>query len=195
MLKFAINFSHLYGSFGGSGCKRLTSCCVVFLLFMLILSAESVPKQSASLLGNSALQLSRVGQSRVPVFSSVDGYVCFFLTAELIRPAKRKVGVFSVPKHGLALENMSLDVRQSKASPQDWLQILSLVESLQQVDLTGQLRVLLPEGALKEFTTISMPIVFKQEIYVPLSEDPRQVLILGHTAGKNEIYWKLKSKP
>jgi hypothetical protein len=136
-----------------------------------------------------------VGQSRVPVFSSVDGYVCFFLTAELIRPAKRKVGVFSVPKHGLALENMSLDVRQSKASPQDWLQILSLVESLQQVDLTGQLRVLLPEGALKEFTTISMPIVFKQEIYVPLSEDPRQVLILGHTAGKNEIYWKLKSKP
>lgn len=187
--------SYVFFSLGSSVSIKSISSCIVFLLSLSILTAEIVSKPSVSLLGNSALQLSRVGQSRVPVFSSVDGYVCFFLNAEMVRPAKRKVGVFSVPKHGLAVKDMSLDVRQSKASPQDWLKILSLVEPLHKMDLDGQLRVRLPEGEPQEFITASMPVVFKQAIYLPLSEDPGRVLVLAHTAEKNEIYWKLKSKP
>ena len=168
----------------------LQSIWIVALL-SLVLTAQADPP--GGLLGDSALQLTRVGHSKIPVFSSVDGYVCFFLTAEVIRPATRKIGVFTVPKHGLAVKNMSLDLRQAKASRGDWLKILELVEPLQQMDLTGQLRVNLPEGTPQAFIAASMPVVFEDEIYVQLPETPRRVLVLAHSADTDDIYWKLKS--
>lgn len=158
------------------------------------LNAQPSAERSNPLLGDSALKLSQVGQSRVPVFSSVDGYVCFFLNAEVIRPAKRKVGVFSVPKHGLAVAEMSLDVRHVSATGEDWQQILELVAPLRQMDLTGELRVLLPDESSREYLAARMPLVYRNQIYVPLREDPKRVLILGHSSDKNEIYWELASK-
>lgn len=82
-------------------------------------SANDRGKDKSSFLEASTLEFSQVGQSKVPVFSSVDGYVCFFLTADVIRPAKRKVAVFSVPKHGLAVSSLGLDFRHLEASAQD----------------------------------------------------------------------------
>ena len=168
----------------------LQSIWIVALL-SLVLTAHAAPP--GGLLGDSALQLTRVGHSKIPVFSSIDGYVCFFLTAEVIRPATRKIGVFSVPKHGLSVKNMCLDLRQPQASRQDWLKILDLVEPLRQMDLKGQLRVELPAVGSPEFIAASMPVVFEDEIYVQLSETPRRVLILAHSAETDEIYWELKS--
>ena len=88
---------------------------------------------------------------------------------------------------------MCLDLRQPQASRQDWLKILDLVEPLQQMDLKGQLRVELPAVGSLEFIAASMPVVFEDEIYVQLSESPRRVLILAHSAETDEIYWELKS--
>lgn len=144
------------------------------------------------MMGNSSLILSQVRKSKVPVFSSEDGYVCFFLRADEVGPAKRKVGIFSVPKHGLAVENMSLDFRRSLATADDWSKILRLIESYLEMELIGQLKVFLPDVP-EGYNGAKMPRIYKNKLYVPLANHTDHVLVMGHSPKENKFYWKLKS--
>lgn len=97
-----------------NGLSMNCSLFAVLTFWLSTICAVGQPSSDQSahpFLGGPALQTGKAGKASVPVFSSVDGYICFFLNAEVIRPAKRKVGIFTVPKHGLAVAEMSLDVR------------------------------------------------------------------------------------
>ena len=156
-------------------------------------SANDGSKDKGSFLGASTIEFSQVGQSKVPVFSSIDGYVCFFLTADVIRPAKRKVAVFSIPKYGLAVSSLGLDFRHLEASAKDWSKILSMVEPLQKMDLVGAVRLKLPERAgdkSAELISPSMPIVHDGKIHLALADPPNTRCVLAHDAADNQISWQ-----
>ncbi len=118
--------------------------------------AENHSEKTQTLFDKSALTSGQISQSRVPLFSSIDGYVSFFLSADLIKPARRKVGIFTVPKHGLVVENLSMDFRDVKITAQDWLKVLEMVEPLKAMDMVGHVRMLYPG----ENEVLSPPILW-----------------------------------
>lgn len=150
-----------------NGLSMNCSLFAVLTFWLSTICAVGQPSSDQSahpFLEGSALQTGNTGKASVPVFSSIDGYVCLFLRAELIRPAKRKVGIFSVPKHGLMLKNPVIDLRHTKASPEDWQKILGLLQPLEAMHLDGPLQILLPNKKNSQFVSSSMPRVYKDEI-------------------------------
>ena len=83
-----------------SECERLRCRCLglVGLLLVSTTPASLIAQSQSPSVSGAALDFSRVGQSKMPVFSSLDGYVCFFLAIDKVTPAKRKVGIFNLPK-------------------------------------------------------------------------------------------------
>jgi hypothetical protein len=168
------------------------SVLLTALSFSATLCAGDRPAEPGAIIADSSLIVSQVGKSKVPVFSSVDGYVCFFLTADVIRPAKRKIGIFSVPKHGLAIDTMSLDFRRTSVTPEDWLKILGLIEPLEQMELISQLKVHLPDVP-DGYNGVTMPRIYQNKLYVPLANHTDHFLVIGHSPKENKFYWKLKT--
>ena len=178
--------------------KLMAVCCLAGWLLggpAVLNAATEQARSGTSLPKASSLEFSRVGKSKVPVFSSVDGYVCFFLTADVIRPAKRKMGVFSVPKHGLAVGSLGLDFRQAAVTGQDWSKIISLVEPLQQMELIGAIRLRLPGGEREEpseWSSTTMPLVHRGEIHLNLLGTSSPRCVLSHDVANNQIHWQFK---
>ena len=160
--------------------------------FTLLSWGDENSTGSRVIISDSSLIVSQVQKSKVPVYSSVDGYVCFFLTADVIRPAKRKIGIFSVPKHGLAIETMSMDFRRSSATADDWLKILRLIEPHQEMELIGQLKVHLPDVP-DGYNGATMPRIYQNKLHVPLANHTGHFLVIGHSSTENKFYWKLKT--
>ncbi len=120
--------------------------CTLLLIYCLSNSpnlwAEDRSNKTQRLFGESSLMTGQVSQSRIPLFSSIDGYVSFLLSADIIKPAKRKLGIFTIPKHGLVVENLSLDFRDVKITGQDWLKVLEMLEPLKAMSMLGHILVL-----------------------------------------------------
>lgn len=130
--------------------------------------AENRSKKTQTLFDGSSLTLGQISKSRIPLFSSIDGYVSFFLSADIIKPARRKVGILSVPKYGLVVENLSMDFRDVRITGQDWLKVLEMVEPLKAMDMVGHVQMLYPGE--NEVLTTSAPLVFKNQIFLSLNE-------------------------
>ena len=149
--------------------------------------AENHSEKTQSLFDKSALTSGQISQSRVPLFSSIDGYVSFFLSADVIKPARRKVGIFTVPKHGLVVENLSMDFRDVKITVQDWLKVLEMVEPLKAMDVVGHVRMLYPGE--NEVLSTSAPLVFKNQIYLSLNEG--KTLCAAYSAKNQQVNFQI----
>ena len=149
--------------------------------------AENHSEKTQTLFDKSALTSGQISQSRVPLFSSIDGYVSFFLSADVIKPARRKVGIFTVPKHGLAVENLSMVFRDVKITVQDWLKVLEMVEPLKAMDVVGHVRMLYPGE--NEVLSTSAPLVFKNQIYLSLNEG--KTLCAAYSAKNQQVNFQI----
>ena len=149
--------------------------------------AENHSEKTQTLFDKSALTSGQISQSRVPLFSSIDGYVSFFLSADVIKPARRKVGIFTVPKHGLVVENLSMDFRDVKITVQDWLKVLEMVEPLKAMDVVGHVRMLYPGE--NEVLSTSVPLVFKNQIYLSLNEG--KTLCVAYSAKSQQVNFQI----
>jgi hypothetical protein len=129
---------------------------------------ENRSKKTPTLFDESSLTLGQISKSRIPLFSSIDGYVSFFLSADIIKPARRKVGIFTVPKYGLVVENLSMDFRDVRITDQDWRKVLEMIEPLKAMETVGHVRMLYPGE--NEVLTRSAPLVFKNQIFLSLNE-------------------------
>jgi hypothetical protein len=165
--------------------------CVLLLTYCLCnspnLLAENRSNKSQNLFGESSLTPGQLSQSRVPLFSSIDGYVSFLLSADIIKPAKRKVGLFTIPRHGLAVENLSLDFRDVKITAQDWLKVLEMVEPLKAMDMVGHVRMFYPGE--NEVLSTSAPLVFKNQIYLSLNEG--KILCAAYSAKNQQVNFQI----
>jgi len=153
----------------------------------LNLWAENRSKKTQTLFDKSSLTSGEISQFRVPLFSSIDGYVSFFLSADIIKPARRKVGIFTIPKHGLVVENLSMDFRDVKITAQDWLKVLELVEPLKAMDMVGHVRMFYPGE--NEVLTTSAPLVFKNQIYLSLNEG--KTLCAAYSAKNQQVNFQI----
>ena len=168
---------------------------VVFFVLLLTyclcnshnLLAENRFNKGQGLFGESSLTSGQLSQSRVPLFSSIDGYVSFLLSADIIKPAKRKVGLFTIPKHGLAVENLSLDFRDVKITGQDWLKILVLVEPLKSMRMLGHVRMFYPGE--NEVLGESAPLVYKNQIYFSIYE--KKTLRVDYSAKSQQVNFQI----
>tara|TARA_B110001450_G_scaffold207531_1_gene197984 strand:- start:2126 stop:2713 length:588 start_codon:yes stop_codon:yes gene_type:complete len=149
--------------------------------------AENHSKKAQTLFDESSLTLGQISKSRVPLFSSIDGYVSFLLSADIIKPAKRKVGVFTIPKHGLVVENLSLDFRDVKITAQDWLKVIEMVEPLKAMSMLGDVRVIYPGE--NEVRATSAPLVYKNQIYFSLHE--KNSLRLTYSAKSQQVNFQI----
>ena len=165
--------------------------CVLLLTYCLCnspnLLAENRLNKGQGLFGESSLTSGQLSQSRVPLFSSIDGYVSFLLSADIIKPAKRQVGLFTIPKHGLAVENLSLDFRDVKITGQDWLKILELVEPLKTMRMLGHVRMFYPGE--NEVLGKSAPLVYKNQIY--FSMDEKKTLRVAYSAKSQQVNFQI----
>ena len=149
--------------------------------------AENHSEKTQTLFDKSALTSGEISQSKIPLFSSIDGYVSFFLSADVIKPARRKVGIFTVPKHGLVVENLSMDFRDVKITVQDWLKVLEMVEPLKAMDVVGHVRMLYPGE--NEVLSTSVPLVFKNQIYLSLNEG--KTLCVAYSAKSQQVNFQI----
>ena len=113
----------------------------------------------------------------MPVFSSIDGYVCFFLAIDKVTPAKRKIGIFNLPKPGVTARGLRLDFRSVQMARQDWDRILDLVKPLDALDLDGSVEVCWPDAEC--YRSARQPLVFKDQIY--LTADSGTTLVIGYS--------------
>lgn len=172
-------------------CEYKILSCIILLLSWLSISpnllAENRSNREQGLFGKSTLTLGQVTQSKVPLFSSIDGYVSFVLSADVIKPAKRKISIFTIPKHGLAVENLSLDFRDVNITGQDWLRLIEMVEPLKAMSVLGHVRVLYPSG--NEVLGKSAPLVYKNQIYCSLYE--KKTLRVAYSAKSQQVNFQI----
>lgn len=143
--------------------------CFCFLILFTPLSAAPEAhsaKPLSQLFDFGGLTATRGGALQMPVFSSVDGYVVFCLRMQALSPASQKLGVFSLPKHGLAVEGLSLEFAEGPLNSNDWSGILRCLQSLESaVDRHGPLRLTLPDSSLREvdaFKVAGERVFFRQ---------------------------------
>lgn len=149
----------------------------------------------SSLLGYAQFGFGHASQTSIPVFSSVNGYVCFFLRAEALSPAKKRVGVFSIPRNGLLVKNLVLDFRSTELSASDWRDILDLIEPLGAMELSGALDLILPDVAATSAKLCSkaMPWVADGQVFVTINQDGvTQELALSYDPESKMAVWEFK---
>lgn len=171
---------------------------LIFLLSPMRLDAGYRQQQeSSNQLGHAQFSFGHASQMRIPVFSSVNGYVCFFLRAEALSPSKKRVGVFSIPRHGLLVENLVLDFRSTELSVSDWRDILDLIEPLGAMELSGALDLVLPDVAATSTNLCStvMPWVADGQVFVTINQDGvTQELALSYDSENKITVWKFNQK-
>ena len=168
---------------------------IAFFILLLIcclsnspaLWAEDRSNKTQRLFGESSLMTGQVSQSRIPLFSSIDGYVSFLLSADIIKPAKRKLGIFTIPKHGLVVENLSLDFRDVKITGQDWLKLIQMVEPLKAMSMIGHVRVIYPGE--NEVLGKTAPLVYKNQIYFSIYE--KKTLRVDYSAKSQQVNFQI----
>lgn len=177
----------------------LRSCFLVILSlgsFLLTYGSEADSEDQSKLFSSSGegINFSRGGNIRLPLFSSVDGFVTFMLSARDIEPAERKAGVFSLPRHGYATESILLDFRSGALDQSDWSQILKICQQLRHMDIAGSIVVNLPDGPVLQANAID---IADDMLFFRVSGDnPNPLWRMAYDAEtKRIIYSKLQPKP